>query len=92
MAEAIDLAFRLALRGGCGKALGDSLAVHLVGQARMRMMARVTWTMTMATRITAATAGSRDRAGAKIPKLGNLPQDSGPLLFQFGEGVRHGAS
>src|SRR5436305_10389797 len=58
----------------------------------MRKMARVIGTMTMATGITAATARSGNRAGAKIPQLGNLPQDCGPLLFQLGERVGHGTS
>lgn len=58
----------------------------------MRTMPRVAWTMTVATRITAATAGSRNRAGAKIPQFGNLPQDGGALLFQLKERVGHGAS
>jgi hypothetical protein len=46
----------------------------------------------MATRITAAATGSRNRAGTKIPQLGNLPQDCGPLLFQLGERVGHKTS
>src|SRR5262245_12695719 len=49
----------------------------------------VAWTVTMATRITTATTGSSDRPGAKIFQLRNLPQDSGALLFQNGDRLRH---
>src|SRR5262249_43675646 len=49
----------------------------------------VAWTVTMATRITTATTGSSDRPGAKIFQLRNLPQDSGALLFQIGDRLRH---
>lgn len=53
----------------------------------------MTWivgTVTMATRITAATTRTGNRPGTKIFQLRNLPQDCGPLLFQIGERLGHG--
>jgi len=90
-AKGLNLALGLALLGS-GEALSDGLPIHLVGQPRMRTMTWIAGAVTMATRITAATAGSGDRASAKIPKLENLPQDRDPLLFQLAEGLSHGSS
>src|SRR5262249_56850262 len=88
-AKGFDFALGLVLFGRRGEAFGDGLAIHLVGQSRMGTVTGVAWTVTMATRITTATTGSSDRPGAKIFQLRNLPQDSGALLFQIGDRLRH---
>jgi hypothetical protein len=44
-------------------------------------MTRIAGTVTVTTRITAATAGSGYRPGAKILQFRNLPQKFGSLLF-----------
>ena len=53
-------------------------------------MTRIIGTVTMATRITAATTCTANRPGAKIFQVRNLPQDYGPLMFQIGERLGHG--
>jgi len=89
-AKRLDLPLGLALFRRRGEALGDGLAIHLVGQPRMRAMTRIIGTVTMATRITAATTCTANRPGAKIFQVRNLPQDYGPLMFQIGERLGHG--
>src|SRR5207248_1142025 len=49
-----------------GEALGNTFVIHHVGQSRMWAMTGIVGTVTMATRITAATTGSGNRPGAKI--------------------------
>jgi hypothetical protein len=84
-AEGLDLPLRLALLSWRREALGDGFAIRLVGQSRMRTMTWIVGTVTMTTRIPAATTGSGNRPGAKIFQFRNLPHDGDPLLLQIGE-------
>src|SRR6266567_3496532 len=65
--------------------------VALVGQTRMRAVARVVPSMTVTVGGSAATAGTGNRTGSEMAKFRNLLQQGCALPFQSGQGIGHEA-
>ncbi|MBV8732156.1 MAG: hypothetical protein JO336_20300 [Acidobacteriia bacterium] len=73
------------------KALTDGLAFHLAGQAEVRPVAGLIGLVAMTVGLSAATLDGGNRATTKITQRQDLGQNAGPLLFQSGESIGHGA-
>jgi len=84
-----DLVLGLAQGRWNGKGLGDRLAVDLSRESEKGSVARIIFSMTVATRVAAATACGRNGASTHIAQSGNLPLNVGSLYFHFGQRVGH---
>src|ERR1035438_6049666 len=87
--KGLDLALGLALCRRRCEALGDCLAIHLVGQPQMRAVAWIIGAVAMATGVAATATGAGNRTRAKITPLRNLSQDCVSLILQIGERLGH---
>src|ERR1039458_5940802 len=87
--KGLDLALGLALCRRRCEALGDCLAIHLVGQPQMRAVAWIIGAVAMATGVAATATGAGNRTRAKITQLRNLSQDCVSLILQIGERLGH---
>ena len=76
-AKLSDLAFGLFVRGGSGNRLGDGLALHLIGQARVGTVNRLSRLVTVTIGFAATTAGVGYGTAAQVSKTGDLLEEGG---------------
>ena len=87
-----DLTRGLAARGFVGQALGDGLAVTLIGEAPVGAVAGLAGLVAVASRLAAPAAGGGDRAGAEVPQGQQALEQRVALGFELVEGSGHGHS
>jgi hypothetical protein len=80
-AKLSDLLLGFSLVRRASEALGDSLALDLIGKPQVRLMAGVTRGMAMAVGIAATTSRTRDGTAAQVAQLADLRDQIAALGF-----------